>query len=77
MENRLEEALGVLGPIVIWFGRGGDFFIFLRKRLQTLYRNSSPRSIVNCFCLHAGTWLSAAVKHRQARMMGSLGRTQI
>lgn len=28
MENRLEEALGVLGPIVIWFGRGGDFFIF-------------------------------------------------
>lgn len=36
MENRLEEALGVLGPIVIWVGGGVVLFCFKEKALDTL-----------------------------------------
>lgn len=68
MENRLEEALGVLGPIVIWvfFGGGGGE----GEGSRHSYRDSSPRSTASCFCLHASTWFSTAVTHRLGKDEG-------
>lgn len=63
-EHRLEEALGAL--MLFWVPQPS----VLLGRGYRHYGESSPRGTANHFCLYAGTWFSAAAKHRLGKDEG-------